>query len=171
MSTNLTTMKTLYFLRHAKTEAKVPGQEDFDRSLNGQGKNDAMLMSKILAKRMVHPIDQLITSPSKRTLGTLGYFAQELGIDNTSIIQEPKLYNATKEEMLESLWGLDDQLSTIMLIGHNPGISDIVDHLSNSAVDPLPTAGIACMEFEVEAWNEIGSKAGKLLYQDHPKLH
>jgi len=164
-------MKTIYFLRHSKTEEKLPGQRDFERTLKDRGKSDAALMSKKLAHSIKNPPEQIITSPSKRTLETLDYFAQQLGIANASIIQEPKLYNATKEHLLEAIWGIDDELNTIMLVGHNPGISDIVDYLSNCAVDPMPTTGLACMEFNVELWNAIRGKSGRMLYQDHPSLH
>lgn len=164
-------MKTIYFLRHSKTEEKLPGQSDFERTLKDRGKSDARLMSKKLAHTIKNPIEKVITSPSKRTLETLDYFAQQLDIGNDVIIQEPKLYNAAKEHLLEAIWGMDNDFNTIMLIGHNPGISDIVDYLSKHAVDPMPTTGLACMEFNVELWNAIVGNSGRMLYQDHPKLH
>lgn len=160
-------MKTLYFIRHGKAEDKVPGQSDFDRNLATKGKQDAQIMGKKQRIQGLQP-DLILSSSALRALNTAKAFAEALSYDEAQIQTADKLYEASYEQILEQIYALDNTLSTVMVFGHNPAISEAVIELSREKADILPTAGIACFEFDIEKWEAVSRENARFASQDFP---
>lgn len=161
-------MKKLTLVRHAKSSWKDAGLADRDRPLNKRGRQDAPRMGKRLAQRAASP-DQIISSPAVRALTTAKIMAEEIGYPPDEIIVDERLYGADIPEWLAVIRGLDDALEHVLLVGHNPGLTDLVNDLSPDGVDNVPTCGVVEMTFDVETWTRIGSVEPTAVDLDYPK--
>ena|SRR2546428_4772017 len=160
-------MKTLYLIRHAKSDQTVLGS-DFDRPLNERGLKDAPKMAKRLLKRKVHP-DLIISSPAKRALTTAKTFAETLNYGLKNIYEEILIYEASTSTLLSVINNIDDKYKVVLLFGHNPGITYIINYLTNSDLDNLPTCGLVKIEFEFDSWKLVSAAGGTVSYLDYPK--
>ncbi|RMD75414.1 MAG: hypothetical protein D6818_01735, partial [Bacteroidetes bacterium] len=112
-------MKHLYLIRHAKSSWDYPELRDIERSLNKRGRRDAPFMASLLHGKGVRP-DLLLSSPATRAYSTAVYFAEALGYPVEQIRVEPVIYHGGEDDILALVRGLDDQLGTVLLFGHNP---------------------------------------------------
>lgn len=161
-------MKVLYIVRHAKSSWANPMQADFDRPLNDRGKRDAPRMGKRLKERRIIP-DIMLTSPAKRALSTCKRIAETTGYEKAKIKTDQKLYHADETGLLKVVQSIKDKHHSAMLFGHNPGLTDFVNEISQSNLDNIPTCGIVAVVFMVDSWKEIGFGGGKLEFFDFPK--
>jgi phosphohistidine phosphatase len=163
-------MKTLYVIRHAKSSWDNEELSDFDRPLNERGKTDAPRMGKRLKEKEVHP-DLMLSSPARRAYSTSKRIAKVLGYNKENIQTENKLYHASDADILKLLTHLPDKFNTVMVFGHNPGLTDFVNLLSNKkpVTDNIPTCGVVAFEFSIQSWSEIGFGSGNLLFFDFPR--
>ena len=115
-------MKTLILLRHAKSSWKDPYLSDHDRPLNKRGKRDAPLMARVYKRHFSTP-DLIMCSSSERTKATANAFIQELGVGIEKLEYERDLYHADAFEMLRIISLVDSGVNTLLVIGHNPGIT------------------------------------------------
>ncbi len=161
-------MKTLFLVRHAKSSWDDPGLSDFERPLNERGKRDAPRMGKRLKeKEMV--IDLILTSPAKRAMSTVKRMAEVLDYPKENIKVEEKLYHASEDKMLDIVHTLKDQNDTVMILGHNPGLTDFVNSLTKENILNVPTCGIVACNFSVDSWKDIDWGSGKMMFFDYPK--
>jgi phosphohistidine phosphatase len=117
-------MKNFFVIRHAKSSWKDENLEDFDRPLNKRGEIDAPLMAKHLKKRGIKP-DLILCSPALRTKTTAQIIAKEL--DCIKLIQYDKeLYEADEKTIFAKLIEINENLMTVFIIGHNPGLNDFL---------------------------------------------
>ena len=163
-------MKTLVIVRHAKSSWKDPYLSDHQRPLAKRGMRDAPIMGARLAE-MGPPVDRVISSSAVRALSTAEMVTQEMGLPWDEIQIEDSLYHATEEEMIDLINEQEDYLDGLMLFGHNPGMTYLVNDLSNLDLDNLPTCGVVVLQFEVESWKEIGEFSAVSAEYDIPKNH
>jgi phosphohistidine phosphatase len=161
-------MKILYLVRHAKSDWDNSSLSDIERPLNKRGEKDAPKMAKILSKKDIKP-ELLLSSPSIRTKTTAKYFCKELDYDYRNVTIDNKIYLASPKTLLDIINNIDNKLNSIMMFGHNPGITELVNILSSKSVDNVPTCGIAAMAFNVNHWNEIDESNSSLLFFEYPK--
>jgi phosphohistidine phosphatase len=162
-------MKTIYFNRHAKSDWSNGGLSDFDRPLNDRGLRDAPIMGKRLKARK-EVIDLFVSSPANRAIGTARLIAQEYGYPLEKTIEVDSLYLPSVQNFLRAVADIDSSLNSIILFAHNPGITDVVEYLTNESLGNIPTCGIAKVEFpSANSWNEISRGTGKLVFFDYPK--
>lgn len=161
-------MKTLYLVRHAKSSWDDPLLDDFSRPLNARGKRDAPNMAKRLKEKRV-VLDLLLTSPAARTLSTAKEMAKVLNYDEHRIKTLPDLYHASPEKILEVLRQVNDKYSVVMLVGHNPGLTEFIDTLTELDIDNVPTCGVAAFKLNIASWKELEMKEAILLFYDYPK--
>lgn len=160
--------KTLFLVRHAKSSWKEAGLDDRDRPLNKRGKEDAPKMGRHLAKEGVRP--ELITSsPAVRALKTARTIAAGLGLRKSDVMANERLYAFGVSGVLEVLRELDDGLDTVMVVGHNPAVTGLVNELSGGGVDNVPTCGVAELRFKTGSWADIGAGKGELVKLHYPK--
>lgn len=147
--------KTLYLLRHAKSSWRQIGLEDFDRPLNERGRCNAPEMGRFFALRSIRP-DALIASTAVRAAQTAELVAPELEYPLQDIFWKAELYHASSGQILQVVRELAPRWSQVMLVGHNPGLTEFVNAYSDCRLDNLPTCALAVIEFGVERWSDIG---------------
>lgn len=160
--------KTLYLVRHAKSSWKDSSLDDADRPLNKRGMRDAPEMGKRLARAGVRP-DLITSSPAVRALTTAQKIAGELGIKKSKIDINEDIYTFNAEGLLEAIRGLDDKQNTVMLVGHNPATTILLNELSGADIDNVPTCGVARLEMNTDSWAQVKSGSAELVSFDYPK--
>lgn len=161
-------MKTLFVIRHAKSSWNTPGMRDFDRPLNQRGLRDAPFMAAMLAKQHAKP-DLIVSSPAKRALTTAQYFADAFGIPKTDIVTESSIYEAYVEDLLDVVTSLDDRFNTVLLFGHNPGLTLFINDYDENSLINLSTCGIAELTCDAEQWSDWSSANVKFSKLQIPK--
>ncbi|MCH2213575.1 MAG: histidine phosphatase family protein [Flavobacteriales bacterium] len=162
-------MKTLYFNRHAKSDWSDHTLSDFDRPLNKRGLRDAPNMAERLLKRKER-IDVFISSPANRAISTARIMANGFGYTSKEIVQVERLYLPSIKDFLVSIGEISEGFSSAILFAHNPGITDVVEYLTNEYVGNVPTCGIIKISFaQAGRWNEISAGTGSLEFFDYPK--
>jgi phosphohistidine phosphatase len=165
-------MKRLYLLRHAKSSWDDPTLADHDRPLAPRGRRAAKVMAKHLARKGIAP-ELVLCSPSRRTRETLTRIVPGLG-KNANLRIEAELYAASAAALLEVLHEVPDEVESVMLIGHNPGIQDLGLSLarpgSKSARvrNKFPTAALATLELN-GSWRELAPGSAELVSFVKPK--
>ncbi len=162
-------MKNLYLIRHAKSYWGDQSTPDFDRPLNKRGKLDAPFMGNILSDKKVKP-DLIISSPAKRANKTAIVFASKLGYSEKKIIYEQNLYEASSNDMLNVIKIIDEKYSSVMIFGHNPGLTLLNNHIADKYIDNIPTCGVAALKSD-KKWSEIGQWSCKHIFFEYPKLY
>ncbi len=163
-------MKTLVFVRHAKSSWDNPGLSDFERPLNKRGKNDAPFMAKLIASKGIKP-DIIYSSPAKRAYTTCKHFAKELNYPKDDIIRKPLIYEYGPNDILRMVEKSDDRNNVIFVFGHNPDTTHMVNFLSGEHIGNVPTCGVACIDFDTDRWDNIREEKGKLRFFEFPKKY
>lgn len=143
-------MKTLYLVRHAKSDW-THDVSDFERPLNERGHSVAPKMAKYLLDNGFE-IEQFISSPAKRALTTCRYFAETFG--NSAIKKVQDLYEPHDEDFLETILNIDDQFSSAALFSHNPTISHFASSLTSEFLS-FPTCAVAVFEINCHEWSQF----------------
>jgi phosphohistidine phosphatase len=163
-------MKTLYLIRHAKSSWTDAAASDFERALNERGKKDAPRMAKRMKEKDIYP-DLIFCSPAKRTLSTAKRISEVLKYRKEKIKTDTKLYHADEETILSLIQDIKNKHDVVIIVGHNPGLTDFVNAISNVEIniDNIPTSGIVAFSLPVSSWKDVSWKSGKLLFFDYPK--
>jgi phosphohistidine phosphatase len=157
----------LYLLRHAKSSWNDASLPDHERPLAPRGRRAAKLMGDHLSEEDIHPA-LVLCSSSVRTRETLSRIGKALD-DEPPVQFEEGLYGAGAEQLLERLRQLPADLSSVLLIGHNPGVHELALGLAGSGVqlarleEKFPTAALATLEFELETWADLEPGGGELV--------
>ncbi len=157
-------MKKLLLIRHAKATHES-GYIDFERPLTQSGLQDAATMAGRL-KQYTYTPQLLLSSPALRTISTANVFSQHLAVPVAEEIK--RIYEADEHDLVEIVEQLPNEYDFIGLVGHNPGISQLLYYLSGQIQD-MPTCALALMEFNIDKWTDIKTDSGKLVYFDYPK--
>lgn len=161
--------RSLFMIRHAKSSWKNPLQSDYERPLNDRGETDAPMMGERLKKLNIKP-DLIISSTAKRAAQTAKKIAAVVGYDADDIKWYDKLYHCIPAVFEEVLYGVDDDIQTVFIVAHNPGITQFVNELSPAfETDNMPTCGIVGAEFELKTWNEFSRVEKKVILFEYPK--
>ena len=147
-------MKTLFLVRHAKSSRNEPALQDKDRPLNNRGKRDAPKIGKRLAKREAMP-DLILSSPAKRALKTAQLIAKKLDYKLQDILVDERLYATGADELLHLIRKLGAKPKSVMLVGHNPELTELAHRLSNK-ITRLPTCAVAEFTFNAKSWSATG---------------
>lgn len=161
-------MKTLFIVRHAKSSWKDASLSDFDRPLNKRGKRDVPDMGKRLKTKNILP-DLLVSSPANRALTAAKGIAEEIGYPLKSIVEEEGLYHAGSRSIIQLIENTDDKHDSLMIFGHNPGFTYLVNDLSDFYLDNLPTCAVCGIKFDINSWKSLNVKKGKKIFYDFPK--
>jgi len=162
-------MKTLTLVRHAKSSWKEPGLSDRERPLNARGKRDAPVMGRRIRAHGIRP-SLIITSPALRARKTAQVVAREIGYPAEFLQREEKLYLASLDELLDVVAAQDDGFNHLMVVGHNPGLTDFCNFLSPGVTNNLQTAGVLSVEIDRDTWQLYDRPRTKLVVYDYPKL-
>ena len=160
-------MKRLFLIRHAKSSRDDPALADKDRPLNDRGKRDAPKMGALLAKRRVKP-NLILSSSAVRALDTAEIIAEKLDYKRKNIRVEDRLYAVEADKLLDVIRRLGDELDCVMLIGHNPELTELAHRLSSKITD-MPTCAVAEFTFDSKCWSRIGKDNPVKVVLDTPK--
>lgn len=147
-------MKRLLILRHAKSSWKDQRLADHDRPLNKRGKKDAPRMGKLLRAEDLVP-DLIVTSTAVRARMTAEAVADASGYEG-DVVATGSFYQAGPEEYLAYLHDLPDTYKRVMVVGHNPGLEELLETLTG-ALEPLPTAALAQIALPIDRWQALDS--------------
>lgn len=145
-------MKTLLILRHAKSDHGDASLADHDRPLNERGKHDAPKVGERLAAAGLVP-DAILSSTAKRAkktaekVGEGAKFAGEIQLERDLYLAPPSIY-------LRVLSKLPDSVERALVVGHNPGMEQLVARLSGQPQE-FPTAALAHIELDIGSWSEL----------------
>lgn len=160
--------RTLILIRHAKSSWNNPLHSDFDRPLNERGNHDAPLMGKKLKLLNIIP-DLIVASSAKRTRQTAKLIAEKVGYHVDDIKWEEKLYHCIPSVFDEVIYGIGDEVKTLIIIAHNPGITEYVNSLSPKfTIDHMPTCGIVGVHMEMDQWNCLPIAEKKVFLYEYP---
>lgn len=160
-------MKTLILMRHAKSDWGDFSARDYDRELNARGKRDAPLMGQRLAERDIQP-DAFTVSTACRAKTTASLMASALGFSSDDIQWIDELYLASPATMKSVIRQTADDVQTLALLAHNPGVTELVNQLTNADIDNVPTCGVLTLSLPVDHWSELRNNA-ELIDFDYPK--
>lgn len=147
-------MKTLLILRHAKSSWDDSRLDDHERPLNPRGEEDAPRMGEMVRDGGLMP-DLIVSSDAVRARLTAEAMAAAAGYPGT-IQLEPRLYHATAAQIVDLLaTDLDGDEATVMIVGHNPGLEELVTRLTGERED-MPTAALAQIVLPIERWSDLG---------------
>ncbi len=150
--------RELLLLRHAKSDRPV-GIEDFSRPLKKRGRRAAKQIGAWLREQQLIP-DTILSSPAVRALATAQRVCRQLNIDESSIVCDERIYEAEVLTLLDVLKTCPHKTKRVLLVGHNPGLEDLLLELAAHSVSPtsdgkqLPTAALARLTFEGN-WTDL----------------
>lgn len=153
-------MKTLTLLRHAKSGWDDPVARDFDRPLNPKGQRAAAMVGRHL-KALGLAFDHVVASPAVRVSETLDHLRQGYG-DDLAPVWDQRIYLASTATLLDVVHDLPAGAEHVLLVGHNPGLEELVlllvpdgGALRDEVAIKFPTATLAEMTFDGEGWDAV----------------
>ncbi|MBL7884638.1 MAG: histidine phosphatase family protein [Bacteroidia bacterium] len=161
-------MKTLFLVRHAKSEWANENLMDIDRPLNARGYKDAHFMSEQMKKHKLIP-DLIVSSAAIRAISTALIFSRHLNYNPSEIHVHSNLYETTEKEYLKIISESTNTKNSLMLFAHNPTLTMLANRLTTPFTENIPTCGIVGVRFKIKEWKEITGATGELFLYDFPK--
>jgi phosphohistidine phosphatase len=161
-------MKTLYLVRHAKASRDEKGINDWERPLTVAGIYRAQKVARKLNDKKIMP-SRMISSHAFRSLNTALLFAINMRYPVSALDISDSLYEKKAGDILDMLKKQDDSISSIMLFGHNPSISDLCNLLTNKKANDLPTSAVTAIQFTIDKWSDLSKSKGKILFTEEGK--
>lgn len=155
-------MKTLYIMRHGKAEEGA-NKADYKRKLISKGMKRNQKVGELLLDKKAN-FEALLCSNATRTLETAIILADIFKFPTSKIQQAKELYLAPAGMMLQFIYALDNDLSSALLVAHNPGISELATSLSGRLVDWMPTSNLIALEIDTDKWEEINTAPTKITF-------
>lgn len=150
LNLSIKNMKTLYLLRHAKSSKDINGIADIDRPLMVEGTENTKLVARKLNKSNIH-IMHMVSSPAVRAFDTAKLFGAEFGIPKDDILIYHELYKPDIPAFEDCIFSLPDEWDHVVIVSHNPGISDFASSLLKKDYD-MATASIIAASFDIDKW-------------------
>ena len=166
--------RELLVLRHGKSAWDTDAETDFDRPLAPRGKRDAPKIGLWLKERELVP-DYLVSSPAERASQTVLRVGKELGMEKEQIHWDSRIYGASISALLAVLAECPRQADRVMLVGHNPGLEELVLFLGAATVQIpgdgklMPTAALARLELPAD-WSGLAPGSARLLSITRPRM-
>jgi len=161
-------MKRLTLIRHAQADDPLPDQPDWDRPLTRRGISDAVAMAKRLKSPRYKP-ELILASPALRTRQTTDIFAERFGLEAEQLKFIEESYLADAKRLLKVIQEHGANAKHVMLVAHNPGITELADQLSQErGIDAMPTCAIFTAEFNITHWSELLPASGVNVEFDYP---
>lgn len=169
-------MKTLGIFRHAKSDWNDARLRDFDRPLNKRGRKGAAVMGAHIGRHGV-AWKRVLASPAVRVTQTIELASQAAG-QSPPITWDRRLYLASSATLMDVLREQDGDPASIMMVGHNPGLEDLIfDLIPDDGSSPLrdivedkfPTAAYAVLELDIDRWADIAENCGRIVHLVRPR--
>ncbi|TVP99426.1 MAG: histidine phosphatase family protein [Balneolaceae bacterium] len=161
--------RTIILMRHAKSSWSYPHLRDFDRPLNQRGKNDAPRMGAWLKGLGIKP-KRIVSSPAARAKATIQKVLDAMGLPEDLVEWDENLYFTGAKSYVDAIRKTDDQLESVMTVGHNPMTDEAISLLSKTPVHKnIVTATIACLEVNLSSWKDLEYGTCEIKWITSPK--
>ncbi|NOQ27759.1 MAG: hypothetical protein GQ564_20545 [Bacteroidales bacterium] len=159
--------KYLFIVRHGRSPGSHNGIYDIDRTLDGQGIIDSLVMSMRISNNGNLP-DKILSSPAIRAFHSASIFARTFKYLINDITINDEIYLADKNIMLNIIKQTDNNVQNLMIFGHNPTFTDLANHFLKDKINNMPPSGIVGLKFKVESWSKIDRMKVVESSFDHP---
>jgi phosphohistidine phosphatase len=160
-------LKRIYFIRHAKSSWANPLLSDFERPLNKRGREAAKIMGEKFKCMSIQP-DLVFCSPAERTKKTLDLLMHHAQW-KADLRFEPDLYLASPNRLLCIAQQAPDGVQSLVLLGHNPGLEDLIRSIQPLAHPKFPTLGVVACHWTVASWKDVNIENAHFDWFDYPK--
>ncbi len=162
-------MKSLYLMRHAKSDRDATYVGDKNRPLSARGLKDARRMGRILSRQ--HGIPEIVLcSTAQRTRETLDNLRMSVGWNETEVQYDDSIYLASLAQLLQCIRNLADTHESAMVIGHEPTMSLLSGQIVGGAAIQFPTAAISCIDLNMDQWRSLRPGLGSLRWHIVPRI-
>lgn len=148
-------MKKLSFVRHAKSSWDSIYPTDFEREINQRGIEKTENLFHFLKAEGLIP-EMILCSPAIRAMQTAHFLMSKLNLSKDILVFEPLLYLGNHHDYMDAIYAFDDSINHLMVVGHNPSISDAA-HILSKEVMMMSTSELCHFEFNCDAWNEVSN--------------
>jgi phosphohistidine phosphatase len=162
-------MKTIYIVRHAKSSWDDFTLSDHNRPLNKTGIKKTARIVAYLKKNNIHP-ELFVSSSAVRAKTTAFQIAEGLGYPLDKVIVDEAIYHADEDDIFAILFGLPDEIDSVMLFGHNPTLTYFVNNFLQPEIDNLPTTGVVSVSFKTDKWEKIAETKYQLNFVVFPRM-
>lgn len=162
-------MKTVYIVRHAKSSWDFPHLSDHERPINKKGKKRTRIITDYLSKNKI-TIDLIISSHAVRASETAGIIARAIDYPAESIRIDRMIYHTNADRLIEQFFTLPNEVSSVMLVGHNPTLTNFVNNYLDDKIDWLPTSAVVCMKFNTNNWEDISMAKHENVFAISPRM-
>jgi phosphohistidine phosphatase len=165
-------LRELLLLRHAKSAWGTDAPTDFERPLAARGQRDAPRMGTWIRENDVVP-DHVVSSPARRAAETVHLMVAEMGVDEETIVFVDEIYDAAVSDLLDVLADCPAARRRVLLVGHNPALEDLVEHLAGRIDAPqggkvFPTAALAHLVMP-DDWSRLPRACAELRSLTRPR--
>ncbi|MHC1707028.1 MAG: histidine phosphatase family protein [Bacteroidales bacterium] len=161
-------MKTLYIVRHAKSDWSQPGQKDSDRILLPKGIKRTERILVYLNRKEIIP-DLIICSHAVRAMETARLIARGLGYPVENIQIDKTIYASDEDQILDVIYGVSDDINSLLIVGHNPEFTNLSNLFTDNPIEWLPTSGVVSVSFDTKRWNQINTAGRTTNFFIYPK--
>ncbi len=162
-------MKTLYLVRHGKSSWENYSHQDYERPLIDKGIARTRKIGNFLLERKVQP-ELIISSHAVRAFDTAKLLAEKLKYPIERIRVDQNLYFLGQQAMEDIIHSLDNTLESVMLVGHNPDMTNFVNVFLSEKIDYLPTTGVVCVSFKTNKWENVFLVEREIPFTITPKV-
>jgi len=160
-------MKILYLVRHAQASAQGLNGMDLSRQLSLQGETEASRMGTRLRQRL-NP-EMIISSHAARAKSTAHILATVLNYPESDILFEERIYEAEPDDLLSVINAVDNSIVCMMLVGHNPALTQLVKALAHCGIQSMPPCSMAMLQSSTDSWSSLADRNTELLDFDYPQ--
>ncbi len=158
-------MKKLLLIRHAKSSWADDELDDHERPLNARGERDSFTMARYLADAD-EGLDVIFTSTANRALDFAHVISE---FTDVTLVPDLSFYTFDEDELMEIIRSLPEDATRVAVVAHNPAIHRVVERLSESELEKMPTAAVASFECHVDEWRDINESNCELISLATPK--
>jgi len=127
-------------------------------------------MGKLLAEKGIK-IDAVLSSDAARAEATAQRVAKAIQVPEDRLLIYPALYESDTKTIIDLIRSLDNRWESVMIVGHNPSISDTAVYLSgNERYEWMPTAAVLALQFDTAQWKEITKEKGRVIFYLTPRM-
>jgi len=152
-------MKTLFILRHAKSSWKDDSLQDFDRPLNGRGRKAGELIGTLMREKKLTP-DLVLSSPAVRARETIEIVMKTARLP-AELRYDQRIYEAGPLRLLEVISQIEEDKSSVLLVGHNPGLEELLQVLTGR-VEHMATGTLGKIDLKATKWSKPLEDKGSL---------
>lgn len=162
-------MKTIYLVRHAKSSWDFPHLSDHERPLLEKGKKRTRLINDYLIRNKI-AVDLMLSSHAVRAHETARIIARAIDYPQDTIRIDRMIYHSNADRLIDQFYDLPEEVDSVMLVGHNPTLTNFANQYMEPKIEWLPTSGVVCVEFDTDKWDDISLAKYNHIFTVYPKM-